>query len=66
MAEKKKKKKCPSVLKHFEVPDILPDGSFKAKCNYCHKDITGSTKATTNWWKHLVRNNWARVLYYIT
>ncbi|XP_065905197.1 zinc finger BED domain-containing protein 4-like isoform X2 [Dysidea avara] len=50
-----KKQKSPSVLKHYEVPEILPDGNFKAKCNYCQKDITGSTKATTNWWKHLRR-----------
>ena len=51
-----KKKKPPAVLNHFEVPEVLPDGDFKAKCKYCDKEITGSTKTTTNWWKHLVRN----------
>ena len=60
-----KKKKSPAVLKHYEVPETLPDGDFKAKCKYCDKEITGSTKTTTNWWKHLVRNNRELILYLV-
>ena len=49
------KKKNPAVLKHYETPGDLPTGEYvKLKCKYCSKEITGSTKATTNWWKHLV------------
>ena len=49
------KKKVPAVLKHYEVPQTLPAKNFKAKCKYCAKEITGSVRATTNWWKHMVR-----------
>jgi len=51
-----KKQKSPSVLKHYQTPEILPEGDFKVKCKYCQKDIIGSTRVTTNWWKHLVSN----------
>ncbi len=44
--------KLPAVLKHYNVPAAVPNESFKAKCP---KEIVGSVKATTNWWKHLVR-----------
>lgn len=47
-------KTTPAVLKHFTTPSVLPTTDFKARCNYCTKEITGSTKSTTNWWKHLV------------
>ena len=47
------KKKVPAVLSHYIIP--LPAGNFKAKCKYCSKEITGSVKITTNWWKHTVR-----------
>ena len=47
--------KAPAVLKHNdEVPEVLPNVDFKPKCKYCGKEITGSTKVTTNWWKHSV------------
>ena len=51
--------KVPDVLKHYETPEILQskDMNLKCKyckCKYCSKTITGSIKATTNWWKHLV------------
>jgi len=47
----------PAVLiKHYdEVPEVLPDGNFKPKFKFCDKEITGSTKVTTNWWTHLVQ-----------
>ena len=50
-----KKPKVPAVLSHYEIPGTLPEGDFKAKCNYCNKEFVGSLKATTNWWKYLVR-----------
>ena len=57
VAKKVKKQNTPAILKHFdEVPEVLPDGDFKPKCKYCGKEIAGSTKVTTNWWKHLVSN----------
>ena len=50
--------KIPAVLSsHYVVPSSVPNGDFKAKCNYCAKEITGSVKSTTNWWKHLVSIN---------
>ena len=45
----------PAVLKHFTIPEVLTDGDFKAKCNYCNKEFARSIKATSNWWKHLLR-----------
>ena len=57
MPETVTKKKKPPVLKDYEIPETLPDGDFRAKCKYCNKEITGSTKTTTNWWKRLVRNH---------
>jgi len=55
VARRVKKQKTPAVLKHCdEVPEVLPDGYFKPKCKCYSKEITGSTKVTTNWWKHLV------------
>ncbi len=56
MATARKSSEPPAVFKHFTVPDIIPDEYFKAKYNYCNKEIIGSVKVTTNWWKHLVRN----------
>ena len=47
--------KLPAVFRHYEIPTTIPEGDFKAKCNYCGKEFAGSLKATTNWWKHLVR-----------
>ena len=47
--------KFPRVFKYYDVPTEVPQGDFKAKCRYCPKEITGSCKATTNWWKHLVK-----------
>ena len=46
--------KAPDLLKHFVAPSPLPAGDFQANCKYCGKPYTGSVKATTNWWKHLV------------
>ena len=47
--------KVPDVLKHYETPEILQSKDMNLKCKYCSKTIiTGSIKATTNWWKHLV------------
>ena len=51
-----KKPKLPALLKHYEVPETLPEGDFKAKCNYCSKEFIRSIKATTTWCKLLVRN----------
>lgn len=42
------------MLKHYDVPSEVPSRNFKVKCKYCPKEITGSCKATRNWWKHLV------------
>ena len=42
VAKKVKKQKTPAVLKHYEVPELLPDGDFKPKCKYCGKEITGN------------------------
>ncbi|XP_065907752.1 zinc finger BED domain-containing protein 4-like [Dysidea avara] len=55
MAAMSAKKKVPAVLKHYEVPKVLPAENFKAKCKYCTKEITGSVRTTTNWWKHMRR-----------
>ena len=46
-----KKPKLPALLKHYEVSETLPEGDFKAKCNYCSKEFIRSIKATTNWCK---------------
>ena len=35
--------------------EVLPDGDFKPKRKYYGKEITWSTKVTTNWWAHLVQ-----------
>ena len=51
MAEKQKP--VSAVFKHFDLPPST-DGHFKAKCKYCTKELSGTTKFTTNWWKHLV------------
>ena len=56
-------KKTPAVLKHYTIPSVLPKTDFKAKCNYCSKEITGSTKSTTNWWKHLVSYMYMYIFY---
>uniref|UniRef100_A0A1X7SFB8 Uncharacterized protein n=1 Tax=Amphimedon queenslandica TaxID=400682 RepID=A0A1X7SFB8_AMPQE len=50
-----KKKRNPAVLQHDEISqESLPDDeNIKLKCKYCKKEITGSTNAKTNWWKHL-------------
>ena len=54
VAKKVRKHNTPAVLKHYDkVPEVLPDGDFKSKCKFWGKEITGSTKATTNWWAHL-------------
>ena len=45
--------KLPAVLQHYHVSS-LPDGDLTVKCKYYVKEITGSVKAATNWWKHLV------------
>ena len=42
-----------AVLQHYCVSSV-PVGNVKVKCKYCVKEITGSVKTTTNWWKHLV------------
>ena len=55
MATMSAKKKVPAVLKHYEVPKVLPAENFKAKCKYCTKEITGPVRTTTNCWKHMVR-----------
>ena len=36
-----------AVLKH-KIPEVLTDGDFKAKCNYCNKEFAGSINATSN------------------
>ena len=46
-------KKLPAVLSNFILPDAL-DGLFKAKCKHCHKTISGMTKVSTDWLKHMV------------
>ena len=46
-----------AVLKHYNVLATIRDEDFKTKCMYCKKEIIGSVKATTNWWKHLVSNS---------
>ena len=46
-------RKRPTVLSNFILPDAL-GGVFKAKCKHCHKTISGSTKVSTNWLKHMV------------
>ncbi|CAB4061236.1 TRRAP [Lepeophtheirus salmonis] len=45
--------KVPKVLSFYKTPCILPSGTFKVKCKYCDKEISGSRLVTTNWWKHL-------------
>ena len=58
------KRKFPAVLNHYicSDKDKLPEEDFKAKCKYCSKEIVGSVKSTTNWWKHLVSTV---LIYYI-
>ena len=56
-------KDLPKVLIHYNVPSTLPDGDFKVKCKYCVKEISGSLKSTSNWWKHLV--SYTYVIYHI-
>ena len=51
MAEREKS--VPAVFKHYDLPPST-DGHFKAKCRYCKKELSGTTKSTTNWWKHLI------------
>lgn len=46
-------KKLPEVFKHYIVPDST-EGQFTAHCKYSKKELTGTKKSTTNWWKHLV------------
>ena len=45
--------KLPAVLQHYHASSPLPDGDLKVNCKYCVKEITGSVKSTTNWWKQL-------------
>ena len=47
-------RKLPKILEHFNIPDSLDD-NFKAKCKYCHKEISGSLGTTTNFIKHIKR-----------
>ena len=48
------------LLKHYDISeykDTIPvpaEEDFKAKWKYCAKQIVGSVKVTTNWWRHLV------------
>ena len=46
----------PHILKNFDFPDDL-SGNFKAKCRYCHKDISGCMRSTSNFIKHIKRNH---------
>ena len=46
-------RKLPAVFDHYIVPDTT-EGQFMAQCKYCKKELSGTTKSTTNWWKHLV------------
>ena len=63
MAALSAKKKVPAVLNHYEVPETLPAENFKAKCEYCAKEITGSVRTTTNWWKHNYGKNTVLLLH---
>jgi len=47
-----KKKTLPIVLRHYDVPGDA-DGSFRAEYKHCGTIISGSTKATSNFWTHL-------------
>ena len=48
-------KKLPDILDHYVLPSMEAlDGIFRAKCRHCHKSISGTTKVTTNWLKHMV------------
>ena len=59
-------KDIPKVLCHYDAPSTLPDGDSKVKCKYCAKEISGSAKATSNWWKHLVSYIYIYIyIYYI-
>ena len=44
-------KKLPTVL----ITLSLWKASFKAICKHCDETISGSTKVSTNWMKHMVR-----------
>ena len=46
-----KKKTLPIVLRHYDVPGDA-DGSFRAEYKHCGTIISGSTKATSNFWTH--------------
>ena len=46
-------KKLPRILDHYTLPESLA-GTFKGKCKHCGRHISGTTKVTTNWLKHLV------------
>ena len=45
--------KIPAVLSNFVLPEDSK-GVFKANCKHCYKTISGSTKVSTNWLKHMV------------
>ena len=45
--------KIPAVLSNFALPEDLK-GVFKANCKHCYKTISGSTKVSTKWLKHMV------------
>ena len=47
------KKKLPAILSHYILPENT-EGTFKASCKHCYKFISGSTKVSTNWLKHMV------------
>ena len=52
MAEKRQAN-LPAVFEHYKLPECT-EGLFKAHCKHCNKELSGTTKSTTNWWKHLV------------
>ena len=54
-------KKLPRILDHYILPDTL-EGTFKGKCKHCSKLISGTTKVTTNWLKHMVSKLLASLL----
>ena len=41
-----------TILSNFDLP-VGADGSVKAKCNHCSAVISGHTRITSNFVKHL-------------
>lgn len=50
-----------AILQHFEIP-LNSEGTVKGKCKHCSQVISGHTKTTSNFVKHMKVN--MKFMYY--